>query len=606
MKKFIRKIIIGIVMLVISIFLITTSKATFTMTMNLSGNSIVKVGEDVIVKIDLSEKIVACNFEISYNKENFQFLGSSTNGLSAAVNGEKVSCIYYDSSLAGTDSLSIKFKAIKETDEESNFTIEDVKFRAKGKDVSYTIDDIIGMNTVLTIGSITDSDSDVGPVTSLKVGSEEKITSSSDKKDTKNIVTTSKTTQNKLPNAGVKENIGYVLMAISILLILSVIFKAKEIELNKIFKAGGLMLVVAITTIASLGTVKTYAAVKPVEIKFYKDILIQNQSNVIIALNNKAKKIKKSEVKSYNSNISDIVKADKTSLADTDDVKTGDILKVGNSEYKVILLGDSNSDGTVCDTDDIMTIINDYIGTNTLTAENRMAANLSNNDNILDTDDLMQMANTYLGQTSQIITTMPVENVDITQNSGSTTTNSKLSDVAELGDKVNYTTSQSNIEWRVWKIDGTNVMIIPTSSIYSGTYKDYKSYWAEYEQYENNLYNGTNESEFVKTEAANFWTAFKSCFNSTYAKQIRLPENEEYDRYKNSTNPNEINIFNTYFKGHYGSIYVNNNRRYGSTRSIDYWNINPDAELDLRPVVVLKDNLSTSGKDSNNAWQLVN
>lgn len=154
MKKFIRRISVGIVMLVISIFLITTSDAAFTMSMNLSGSKKIKLNEEVAFTIGMTEKIVACNFEISYNKDVFELIGSGTTGLSVAVNGNKVSCIYYDAALTGTNELKIKFKAIKETNSASNFSISGAKFRVQGKETSYTGSEIVGADEILTVTSV--------------------------------------------------------------------------------------------------------------------------------------------------------------------------------------------------------------------------------------------------------------------------------------------------------------------------------------------------------------------------------------------------------------------------------------------------------------------
>ena len=43
-------------------------------------------------------------------------------------------------------------------------------------------------------------------------------------------------------------------------------------------------------------------------------------------------------------------------------VKTGYYLTKAEGEYKIVLYGDANEDGIICDTDDIMVIIEDYLG----------------------------------------------------------------------------------------------------------------------------------------------------------------------------------------------------------------------------------------------------
>ncbi len=94
---------------------------------------------------------------------------------------------------------------------------------------------------------------------------------------------------------------------------------------------------------------------------------------------------------------------DNTSL-----VMTGDNLQLNGETYKVILYGDSNGDGIICDTDDIMTIIDNFLGKKIIEGANKIAANLENIDDILDIDDIMQMINRYLNTlTTDLVTNLP-------------------------------------------------------------------------------------------------------------------------------------------------------------------------------------------------------
>ena len=90
-KQLIRKLTISFIMLLISIVLITTSNAAFKLTIGLTGGKTdIKVGDEVEITISLNETIVACDFEVKYNQEIYQFEESETTGLYAAVNGNKL------------------------------------------------------------------------------------------------------------------------------------------------------------------------------------------------------------------------------------------------------------------------------------------------------------------------------------------------------------------------------------------------------------------------------------------------------------------------------------------------------------------------------------
>ena len=273
-----------------------------------------------------------------------------------------------------------------------------------------------------------------------------------------------------MPKAGTRENCGYVLLICSIFLMLSAIFKYKEKELNKIFKAGGLMLVITVVTLTTVGNLKTYAAetTGKIEIKFYEN-LIGTSKNATIALNNNTKNISKQTAKSNNSNITEIKNSSGQIIEDTANIKTGDKIQVGTDEYEVILYGDSNKDGTICGTEDIMTIVNDYLGKNKLEGIEKIAANLANGDEKLDTDDIMKMIKVYNGESINIVDKVPEGSIEP----------KKISDYVKIGDYVEYTPQseitaytveskysgynedlqniQNNLKWRVLNVneDGT-------------------------------------------------------------------------------------------------------------------------------------------------------
>ena len=471
-----KRIIAGILLLIVSITLLTTSNANCTIDMNIEGNTNVTVGENMIYKITLNEPIVACNFDIEYDSTILEFVQSETTNLSAAVNNGKVSCMYVDISNQGTSEFKIKFKALKENTDGTSVGITNVKFRAKDKSTSYIANDIQGVNKKTQIITVAKPEQKPDPVdpdqnepeqkpnpvdpdqnepeqkpdpinpdqnkpeqkpdpvdpdqnkpeqkpdpinpdqggtqqkpdTNKPNGSNSGQSGTTTKPNTIKDETKSKT---PLPNTGIKETTGYFLMAISLLLIFTGIMKLKSDKLDKIFKAGGVMAFVLTLISGMILSNTTYAATfSNVQVKFYNN-LIENKNISLIIVNQtigtSVRQITKQEVMNLNNNITDITTKEGTILNTNDKVKTTDIIKTTANDYVAILYGDSNCDGIMCDTDDIMSIVQDYLGKEKLQGEKKLAANLQNTDNVLDTDDVMQMVNTYLGRAANIVSSIP-------------------------------------------------------------------------------------------------------------------------------------------------------------------------------------------------------
>lgn len=82
MKKYVA---VSVILLILSIFLITTSNANFIVGMSIKANSeTIKVGDEETLTLSLNEKIIAANFEITYDSSIFTLVGSETNNLSVA------------------------------------------------------------------------------------------------------------------------------------------------------------------------------------------------------------------------------------------------------------------------------------------------------------------------------------------------------------------------------------------------------------------------------------------------------------------------------------------------------------------------------------------
>ncbi len=128
--------IISIIFLSLLIF--TNVSLGFNVDMNLDKTKNIKINDEILLTINLSEKISGASFKLDYDRGILKLVGSQTANLSVAENNEKIACVYFDMSKAGTDILQIKFKIINNNKENVNFSIEESKFVTLDNETTYT------------------------------------------------------------------------------------------------------------------------------------------------------------------------------------------------------------------------------------------------------------------------------------------------------------------------------------------------------------------------------------------------------------------------------------------------------------------------------------
>ena len=378
-----RKIFKILFFAVLIIFINTISCFALNADVFMSSHDINK-GDEVTLTVAFDNDVVATNFDISYDSEVFEFVKGVD--INAAVKDGKIACIYADSTLQGKNSFTILFKSIAEK-ENAVFEIENAKVRQKDSDESITGSNISGLST---------------PV-SVKIG-EEPVIENEDANEIwkeyngeeNNVV--NKTTPSKLPHTGNAFNVFIVILIISI--IGAIIIGRKYSIYNKMFIMLPVILFVGLllqnTKVFAIEATSTY-------VETYKN-LIQNKNVLAIMLPNDTSKlnITKEELQELlsskwekESNITI-----KNNTENNPKVSTGMEITVNNEDYTVLLYGDANGDGDICDADDLMVVINDFLGKSKANDINFLAANLANQESLkqLDSDDLMQMINMYLGK----------------------------------------------------------------------------------------------------------------------------------------------------------------------------------------------------------------
>ena len=93
----------------------------------------------------------------------------------------------------------------------------------------------------------------------------------------------------------------------------------------------------------------------------YSSEIIQGQKILGIMFKNtyQDNTITKSTFMQWINGVGNLYDKDGNIKSDSDLIKTGDKIEIGNETLSVVLYGDSNGDGIVCDVDDVMVIIND-------------------------------------------------------------------------------------------------------------------------------------------------------------------------------------------------------------------------------------------------------
>ena len=370
--------IVKISLIIITILmLLTINSHAFTATTSVDNDKI-QVDDELVYKIKLDKKVIASNFDIIYDSESVELVESVTTGLNVAKKNGKIACIYVDMRQQGIDEFEIKFKALRRS-KETTLSVENVKFRVVGQRQSYTLKNTQGL--------------------------EEQVIE---------ISNTSLTNLMWLSIIG----IGVVIMTIVILLIVGIIMGKKQLNNSKKIMSIVLALFV-------LGTINSnVTAINNDIVINFSEIGEEKVVQILLPNDDIDRKVTKEEIISKNNTITSIKDENGNELANSDMVKTGDIVQTANGTSTVILFGDANKDGYICDTDDIMIIIDNYLGTMQTDDITKTAANLYNLDDMLDTDDIMQMMDMYLGSLTGEMLTNPISNNN--ENTEEITANHKI------------------------------------------------------------------------------------------------------------------------------------------------------------------------------------
>lgn len=515
MKK--KTIKISLLIITIMMLMMATSNA-FTAKTSVDKEDI-EVGDEIVYKISCDRNVIGANFNIEYDSKCFEFIESRTNGLNVAKKNGFIACIYTNMENKGVNNFEIAFKAIK-SNEEAIFSIDNVKFRLIGQKESNTITNTSGLDDAY-----------------VKI----------EKTFMMNIVYI------------IIIGIGVIILGITIFVIVNKIKKSGIIEK---FVSGILALILVSTLSLNVEAVENSNDIVINFSKLGEEKIVQ----IVLSKDDEDKQITKEEIVQKNDTIISIKDENGNEIANNEIIKTGYTLETRHGISKIILLGDANGDGYVCDIDDVMVIIDDYLGNETANDIQKIAANLCNTDDILDIDDVMQMIDMYLGTLENNLLVEPLQtNTEVTMPE------------LKFGDVVAYD-SAANVKWRIWKVDRDQIQIIPETNVIQECSSSFAQHAISVELNLNGAFTGSNWNDCSSYSEFEY---FKNCFNEEYAKEMAFPLQEDYNNYKNSIYFNEL--FNSYFEGSYWAQDI-----YGAAVNTTGGNVSSSG---LRPVVTLREDV---------------
>ncbi len=153
--------IILINVILIAIISISTVSFGFSIDMEIDKKENLNVDDELILTINLNEKIVGASFKINYDTNILKLLDKETQNLYVSENNRQIACVYIDMENIGTDSIKIKFKVLNTDKTELKFSLEEAKFITLDNENSYSGSEINGISKTITIKKAS-NDNNVG------------------------------------------------------------------------------------------------------------------------------------------------------------------------------------------------------------------------------------------------------------------------------------------------------------------------------------------------------------------------------------------------------------------------------------------------------------
>lgn len=340
-KKFKQRLLLIIITIILSII-------NILLTINYSNaETSININEYIEFTINFDEPIITSDFSISYDTEKLTYIGSSTENLKTNYLQEnsKLYCNYYDINKVGTNAITLKFKANKETNKTqikvTNITahtnteekqlqdlIENVKIVKQTENNPEKPNEIEITNN--TINNTTNSNTETNNTTQIK----------------DNTISTI-----PIPKTGLGLDLMYIVVIIITILLCRLIIKNENFT-----KGTKITLTTIIILLGIIALSSRYVFAKNED----KILINKNEKNILIVLStsNENRNITTQEFKE---------KTKATSITSNNGqiVKTGEIATFKNNEkYNINIYGDENSNGIINSSDIYELILKENVDIN--------------------------------------------------------------------------------------------------------------------------------------------------------------------------------------------------------------------------------------------------
>lgn len=336
-KKFKQRlllIIITIILLIINILL----------TINYSNaETNININEYIEFTINIDEPIITSDFSISYDTEKLTYIGSSTENLKTNYLQEnsKLYCNYYDINKVGTNTITLKFKANKETNKtQIKVTNIIVHTNTEEKQLQDLIENV---KIVKQTENNPENSNDV-EITNNTTNSNTETNNTTQIKD--NTISTI-----PIPKTGLGLDLMYIVVIIITILLCRLIIKNENFT-----KGTKITLTTIIILLGIIALSSRYVFAKNED----KILINKNEKNILIVLStsNENRNITTQDFKE---------KTKATSIISNNEqiVKTGEIATFKNNEkYNINIYGDENSNGIINSSDIYELILKENVDIN--------------------------------------------------------------------------------------------------------------------------------------------------------------------------------------------------------------------------------------------------
>lgn len=340
-KKFKQRLLLIIITIILSII-------NILLTINYSNaETSININEYIEFTINFDKPIITSDFSISYDTEKLTYIGSSTENLKTNYLQEnsKLYCNYYDINKVGTNTITLKFKANKETNKTqikvTNITahtnteekqlqdlIENVKIVKQTENNPEKPNEIEITNN--TINNTTNSNTETNNTTQIK----------------DNTISTI-----PIPKTGLGLDLMYIVVIIITILLCRLIIKNENFT-----KGTKITLTTIIILLGIIALSSRYVFAKNED----KILINKNEKNILIVLStsNENRNITTQDFKE---------KTKATSITSNNGqiVKTGEIATFKNNEkYNINIYGDENSNGIINSSDIYELILKENVDIN--------------------------------------------------------------------------------------------------------------------------------------------------------------------------------------------------------------------------------------------------